>query len=237
MEHNRTDGRYSRGGTKEEAVLVAVTKVLKRRPINREYLRASIPMEYLPFYLYGTKTEMHMDHMLIETPSMQLSGDRVIFTAASDVIEVVGNNIGAGLVAILFNSDGSYMPPPKEIHLLPIFHGQDKSVKIYKDPNTTRFDGNTLKEMLKQTPLATGKIRFTENVLLDRKSPNQTPVPSPNIRPLTNSHGKPTNVYEEGSEGKMLPTGKCDIFINMLRKDLGLPDTKVPLSRLFSSGS
>lgn len=188
-------------------------------------------MEYLPLYLYGTKTEMHIDHMLIETPSIQLSSDRVTLTLDGIGMQAVRDNIEAGLVAILFNSDGSYMPPSKEIHLLPIFHGKGKSVKIYKDPNTLYFDDETLKHMLEQQPLATGEMLFSENVLLDSKSPNQVPVPSPDITPLTNDHDV------KQSKGKVQRKDQCDVFIDMLRKDLGLPDTGVALRSLFVRGN
>lgn len=231
MEHNRADGRYSRGGTKQEPVVVTVTKVLKRRPINSEYLRASTPTDYLPLYLYGTKTEMHIDHMLIEAPSMQLSSDRVTFIPDGDGMQAVRDNIEQGLVAILFNSDGSYMLPSKEIHLMPIFHGKGKSVMIYKDPNTIHFDDETLKNMLDQKPLARGKMLFSKNVLLDSKSPNQVPVPSPNITPLTNDHDK------QEKTNKPEKKGQSDKFIDMLRKDLGLPDSGVALRSLFVRGS
>lgn len=186
-----------------------------------------MPMEYLPFYLYGNEKEMHIDHMLIEAPSMQFSADRVQIdeTPAGNVIR---DNVKNGLIAIVYNSGGLSMPPWNEIHLSPILVGA-KLVHIYKDPNTQKFDADTLKRMLQTPPLAKGRITCNSNVFIDNISPNQIPVPKPDIEPLKNRGPPKTNESQDDT----LVRGMADNFLNMLRADMGLKPQNTRISDMY----
>lgn len=182
-------------------------------------------MEYVPFYLYGNEKEMHIDHMLIETPSVQLSADRITLTSSSAGEQVIRDNIENGLIAIVYSSDGNFVPPSNEIHLLPIFDREEhKSVDIYKDPNTEYFDDETLKRMLQQPPLAKGEIMCMANVFTDNISPNQIPVPKPDIQPLKNRGPLKTEELKKDTPMHKMSND----FINMLRVDMGLKPQDTP---------
>lgn len=53
--------------------LVTREHIVKKGPINYEFLRKCFPMQYLPFYRYNNEKEMAIDHVLIEAPSVQFS--------------------------------------------------------------------------------------------------------------------------------------------------------------------
>src|SRR4051812_25918562 len=52
-------------------------RVLKKRHLATAFQDVNYPVDYMPFYIYGTKQELHIDHMLLKSPSIQLSADNV----------------------------------------------------------------------------------------------------------------------------------------------------------------
>ena len=58
-------------------VLVSLTAVVKDRSLRGRYRDTEYPTTGVPFYLYGTPTDLNIDHILVRAPNIQLSADNV----------------------------------------------------------------------------------------------------------------------------------------------------------------
>lgn len=58
-------------------VLVSLTAVVKDRSLKGRYRDTNYPTTGVPFYLYGTPTDLNIDHILVRAPNIQLSADNV----------------------------------------------------------------------------------------------------------------------------------------------------------------
>ncbi|CAG8798664.1 13954_t:CDS:2, partial [Dentiscutata erythropus] len=60
-------------------VKVKNIKVIKKCGLQTRYLDDNYPKDHMPFYLYSTENELHIDHLLVKSPNIQLSADWVKF--------------------------------------------------------------------------------------------------------------------------------------------------------------
>lgn len=58
-------------------VIATVKQVVKDRSLISYHRENSYPSRCMPFYLYGTKTEANIDHILLRAPNIQLTAERV----------------------------------------------------------------------------------------------------------------------------------------------------------------
>ncbi|KAL8847899.1 MAG: hypothetical protein Q9221_007075 [Calogaya cf. arnoldii] len=65
------------GKTIAQNVKVTSFTALKDRPLNSKYRDHAYPSGHMPFYLYGTPTSLHIDHMLLLAPNIQLSASNI----------------------------------------------------------------------------------------------------------------------------------------------------------------
>lgn len=56
---------------------VTITSVLKDRSLKPRFGDEKYPVGHMPFYLYGTQTEVNIDHVLLRSPNISLSADNV----------------------------------------------------------------------------------------------------------------------------------------------------------------
>ncbi|KAL8682657.1 MAG: hypothetical protein Q9186_001344 [Xanthomendoza sp. 1 TL-2023] len=65
------------GKTIAQDVHVTSFTALKDRPLNSKYRDQAYPTGHMPFYLYGTPENIHIDHMLLRAPNIQLSASNI----------------------------------------------------------------------------------------------------------------------------------------------------------------
>ncbi|KAL8801326.1 MAG: hypothetical protein Q9182_004532 [Xanthomendoza sp. 2 TL-2023] len=65
------------GKTIAQNVKVKSFTALKDRPLNSKYRDDAYPTGHMPFYLYGTPENIHIDHMLLRAPNIQLSAANI----------------------------------------------------------------------------------------------------------------------------------------------------------------
>ncbi|KAL8784728.1 MAG: hypothetical protein Q9213_003825, partial [Squamulea squamosa] len=65
------------GKTIAQKVQVTSFTALKDRPLNSKYRDHAYPSGHMPFYLYGTPSSLHIDHMLLRAPNIQLSASNI----------------------------------------------------------------------------------------------------------------------------------------------------------------
>lgn len=140
--------------------------VLKYRPLSPRYLDPTYPSN-MPFYLYGTEQEMHIDHVLIRAPNAQLSaggvtaelleGDRSAFVAG----------LKGGLIAVADAIPELLMQPLSANSLKSFFHpGAKLAVSIYHDQNSAQSQGPGLCDRLGD-PIARGIITLGDDTFAD----------------------------------------------------------------------
>ncbi|KAF4156924.1 hypothetical protein CNMCM6069_006220 [Aspergillus lentulus] len=125
---------------------VTITRVVKSRPLNSIYRDLEYPSKFMPFYLYGTKEEMHITHMLLKAPNAALSASNVTF--AQELGEDAYTELASGLIVTLSKFPEASMQPfltdtelrdPESKYILPEefpFKSQGEfEVEVWKDPN------------------------------------------------------------------------------------------------------
>ncbi|KAH9057614.1 pyridoxal phosphate-dependent transferase [Lactarius vividus] len=135
--------------------------VLKYRPLSSHYLDPTYPSK-MPFYLYGTAREMHIDHVLLRAPNSQLSAGEVIV----ELLPVEGDRsafvagLKGGLIAVADAIPEFLMQPLSANSLKSFFHPRAKlAVSIYHDrPGLCDQLGD---------PITRGTITLTDNTFTD----------------------------------------------------------------------
>jgi hypothetical protein len=56
---------------------ISITAVVKNRPLNSRWRDSLYPASFTPFYLYGTPSEPHVDHVLLRAPNAQIASDLI----------------------------------------------------------------------------------------------------------------------------------------------------------------
>ncbi|CAG8690205.1 36744_t:CDS:10, partial [Racocetra persica] len=56
---------------------VKTIKLLKKRNLGLSYQDTDYPIDHIPFYIYGTEDQLHIDHLILKSPSIQLSAENV----------------------------------------------------------------------------------------------------------------------------------------------------------------
>ena len=155
-----------------EDIPVEVTnvKIVKRRSLDSEDFDSSYPA-LMPFYLYGTREQPHIDHMLLLAPNIQLSAGSVELEL-KDGTSLTDDELVKGVIAVATNvREKSMQPFPimKSSEVPDSFwfkQGFKMDVKIYRDPfptsTTDRINMDEVKELLEE-----GTITILGDVYVD----------------------------------------------------------------------
>lgn len=148
---------------------VSNVKVVKRRSLDTEDLESTYPT-LMPFYLYGTPEQAHIDHMLLFAPNIQLSAG-VVGVELSPPLTAA--QLAEGAIAVAQNiHEASMQPFPDMAHLDlddPNFffsEGKQLVVKVYKDPfPKSTSDPIPLEEVTEL--LASGRLTLQKQIFVD----------------------------------------------------------------------
>ncbi|CAG8544963.1 22226_t:CDS:2 [Gigaspora margarita] len=150
---------------------VKTIKLLKMRNLGLPYQDADYPKDRVPFYIYGTENQLHIDHLLVKFPSIQLSAENVKielllgkFTNEQKergaIVHIIakeendGTNIDLHEVAMQPFPDTKYLGDSFFFKANNSFH-----VELYEDPayNPTS-NGPGLDKVDNISPFAIGKL-------------------------------------------------------------------------------
>ena len=121
----------------------------------------------MPFYLYGTEQEMHIDHVLLRVPNAQLSAGEVTVELLEGDRSVFVAGLKRGLIAVADAIPELLMQPLSANSLEPLFHpGAKLVVSIYHDRNAAQSQGPGLCDEL-GNPIARGIITLGDNTFAD----------------------------------------------------------------------
>jgi len=147
--------------------LVSNIKILKKRSLRTTTYDAAYPKK-MPFYLYGTADELHIDHMLLLAPNIQLTAGSVQFSGTA----LEAKQLEEGVIAIADEIHEEWMQPfPSKNSLLPgeefFFHrGKTLSLTLYADPFTSAHQGKVDLSLL-AAPIGRGEVTLKGEVYVD----------------------------------------------------------------------
>jgi hypothetical protein len=121
----------------------------------------------MPFYLYGTAQEMHIDHVLLRVPNAQLSAGEVIVELLEGDRSVFVAGLKCGLIAVADAIPEVLMQPLTADSLKSFFHpGAKLAVSIYHDRKISHSKGPGLCDQLGD-PITRGIITLGLNIFTD----------------------------------------------------------------------
>jgi hypothetical protein len=140
-------------------------RVIKDRPLCSHHLDLAYPSR-MPFYLYGTGRETHIDHILVKAPNAQLSAGEVTFELIEGSESVFAGGLKSGLIAVADALPEHLMQPFTSDRLRSFFHpGAKLDLSIYPD-EVARSQGYDLCDKLGE-PIARVRITLGDNTFVD----------------------------------------------------------------------
>ena len=155
---------------------VTIDEVLQHHPLNSQYRDDNYPSGHMPFYIYGSKEEVHIDHILVRSPNIQLSAEKVKLELDR---EISGDQLSKG--AILYASgiqEEAMQPFLPTVDLLKngsfFFRpAQRIPVTIYENKNDSSATGPGLADVGDATPITKGTMVLGEGVYVDSEKLNK----------------------------------------------------------------
>ena len=130
----------------------------------------------MPFYLYGTRQGMHIDHILVQAPNSQLSASEIICELIEGNESVVAEGLNDGLIAVADALPEHLMQPFTSDRLESFFHpGAKLDVTIYLDDEPDESDeadqsqGHRRYDLCDNLgdPIARARITLGDNTFVD----------------------------------------------------------------------
>lgn len=122
-----------------------ITRPAIDRHLNGLYLASTYPTGRMPFYLYGSSAEPHIDHALLTSPNIQLSAADVKLDLSESSLPLLETN--RPLVLMLDNVREEQMQPfpgkNSVLASLPDFFfrpGKEFEVSVWEDPTPAEND-------------------------------------------------------------------------------------------------
>ncbi|PCH38473.1 hypothetical protein WOLCODRAFT_97200 [Wolfiporia cocos MD-104 SS10] len=145
--------------------------------------------KFMPFFLYGSPEQLHIDHVLLKSPNAQLSCSGVGLELEGEAT-VKGLDLQKGVIVVLDEIREHASQPYGRSHQPEFFaSGRSFNASVYADP----FDGkyskhpvgiSSLYEKLEAAqPLAKGRITLGDSVYVDATHLNCDTVPKLCITP------------------------------------------------------
>lgn len=122
----------------------------------------------MPFYLYGTSSQAHIDHVLFTSPNAQLNSDQVTLQLESglDMTKSYCCRLQLPEEAMQLFPANEFIASDKHFFFQP---GLKYDIAIFKDAKLNE-DGDT--------PIATGKIVLGKVAFADTDMLNENPLPT-----------------------------------------------------------
>ncbi|KAL5315999.1 hypothetical protein ACEPPN_016873 [Leptodophora sp. 'Broadleaf-Isolate-01'] len=179
--HFKASIRSKDAGLLLKNITVTVKHVVKSRHLNSVHLDPAYPSAFMPFYLYGTTTEQHINHMLLRSPNTQ-------FTAESIKLELdnplTDEQLSRGpLLCLKGVHEESMQPFPSNSELeassssFMFKPGSKIAVQIFADEQdaTAHSPGLASSCGKKDLLLATGSVTLGKSVVVDSETINGDP--------------------------------------------------------------
>jgi hypothetical protein len=155
-------------------VKVKINRVVKNRSLRSNYRDRKYPNDYMPFYLYGTQKQPHIDHMLLRAPNVQICVEDIKLALNNTLTD---DELGRGLIVHLLGVHEASMQPISrdvEMYWRSIFRPKRTfDVVVYSDPHDAEAQGPGLDDVGDETPLATGKLTIEGGIFMEYEDLNR----------------------------------------------------------------
>ena len=143
-------------------------EIIINRPLDTKDLQTTYPTKSMPFFLYGTGSQAHIDHVLFTSPNTQLNSDQVDLQLglALDMKETYCCRLQLPEQAMQPLPANKYIASDAHFFFRP---GVKYDVAIFKDTKLNE-DGDK--------PITTGTIVLGKVAFADTDMLNENPLPS-----------------------------------------------------------
>ncbi|CAE6445310.1 unnamed protein product [Rhizoctonia solani] len=161
---------------------VSNIQVIKNKRLDSKYLDLSYSNE-MYFYLYGTPTQQHIEHILVASKNVQLSSDQVSLDLTDGSISA--KDLAQGVIVRMDRLRESVVLPVLPPHTPTFFKpGARQKITVFRDPHAPEQYGPGLTEAyVSSSPIARGTIQFGSMVYTDSVALNANPLPKGVERP------------------------------------------------------
>ncbi|KIJ42392.1 hypothetical protein M422DRAFT_48239 [Sphaerobolus stellatus SS14] len=157
----------------EHIVTVQNIKVVKNRPLDSKYRDPGYPVDNMPFYLYGSANEMHVDHMLLHAPNAQITAEsvKIKWDQSSPALT---NELGKGIIALFDRREATMQPFRRDANDPDRFFksGATFGITMYKDVNAPNAHGPGLSTVDEKNKLGKGTITLLDGIFTDVEALN-----------------------------------------------------------------
>ncbi len=157
-------------------VEVTFEEVLQHHPLNSQYRDDSYPSGHMPFYIYGTKEEKHIDHILVKSPNIQLSAENVKLELDKELSsEQLSRRCILYAHGIQEEAMQPFLPTQDLLNSNTFFFrpGQCFPVTIFENQKDAEATGPGLADVGHAQPIAKGTMTLGENVYVDSEDLNK----------------------------------------------------------------
>jgi len=148
---------------------VSNIQIIRKRSLDPEDLNSNYPNAFMPFYLYGTPEQQHIDHVLAFAPNAQFSAARVRLSLDTQLSE---EDLAKGVIVKATNVRERSMQPFPETNKLPkggkffFSAGKEFTVEVCRDPFPAITDDSI--DLDKVTEVITkGKLTLGPDLYID----------------------------------------------------------------------
>ncbi|GAB1527192.1 hypothetical protein RhiTH_010367 [Rhizoctonia solani] len=157
-------------------------QVIKNKRLDSKYLDLSYSDE-MYFYLYGTPTQQHIEHILVASKNVQLTSDQVSLDLTEGSISE--DDLAHGVIVRMDRLRESVVLPVLPPHTPAFFKsGAEQKITVFRDPHAREKSGPGLTEAYASiSPIASGTIKLGSMVYTDSVDLNMNPLPKGVERP------------------------------------------------------
>lgn len=149
--------------------------VVKHHSLAPKMLSSDYPTAMM-FYLYGTRKQQHIEHIVIKAPNAQLASSQVTVELDQMPSDV---QLAAGVIAVMDERYEAAMQPFSDSHKPGFFRtGVASRVSVYTDPYKYNTDSNIAirdiwKKIRESKPIAKGTLTIGKEAFVDAAHINQ----------------------------------------------------------------
>ncbi|KAF8761874.1 Pyridoxal-dependent decarboxylase conserved domain [Rhizoctonia solani] len=134
-------------------------QVIKNKRLDSKYLDLSYSDE-MYFYLYGTPTQQHIEHILVASKNVQLTSDQVSLDLTEGSISE--DDLAHGVIVRMDRLRESVVLPVLPPHTPAFFKsGAEQKITVFRDPHAREKSGPGLTEAYASvSPIASGTIKL-----------------------------------------------------------------------------
>ena len=155
---------------------ISAPRVVKNRSMLSHHLDDSYDAHSVPFYLYGTRSQPHIDHMILRAPNAQFTAENVSLVLDHDISE---DKLASGVLLYILGRPERAMQPferDRDASVQSFFYPDaEYEVVVCDDPFPATAQGPGLATAIehRHPVIARGAMRLPLNIFVDMTDLNR----------------------------------------------------------------